>query len=176
MGEEKKSYTIHKSKESQIDRELNARAGLRRNLEKTSHRVDSLGEIEGVEFICDTKALDILATRDTFKFLSKPVVWLSATSPYERDYSLLEKYLVKKVKAIVAYGENCVDMEAKLSKFVPQFITAVTLDEAVEKANKFASKGDVVVYSPSCVAQDDYVNFLDRANAFKRIFEDLKKQ
>lgn len=175
MGEEKKSYTIHKSKESQIDRELTARAGLRRNLEKTSHRVDSLGEIKGVEFICDTKALDLLATRDTFKFLSKPVVWLSATASHERDYSLLEKYLSKKVKAIVAYGENCADMQAKLSRFVSHFATAMNLEEAVAEANKFATKGDVLVYSPSCVAQDDFVNFIDRGNAFKRIFEELKK-
>lgn len=175
MRQEKKSYTIHKSKESQIDRELTARAGLRRNLEKTSHRVDSLGEISGVEFICDTKALDLLATRDTFKYLSKPIVWLSATAVHERDYSLLEKYLEKKVKAVVAYGENCADMQSKISSFVEHFATAMTLEEAVAEANKFASKGDVIVYSPSCVAKDDYVNFLDRGNAFKKIFEDLEK-
>lgn len=104
------------------------------------------------------------------------MVWLSATASHERDYSLLEKYLDKKVKAIVAYGENCADMQAKLSNFVEKFATAVSLEEAVAKATKYATKGDVVVYSPSCIAQDEYVNFLDRGNAFKRIFENLKSK
>ena len=142
MGEEKKSYTIHKSKESQIDKELAASAGLRRNLRKRVYRVVSLGDVNGVEFICDTKAVDLFATRDTFKFLVKPMVWLSATASHERDYSLLEKYLDKKGKAIVAYGENCADMQAKLSNFVEKFdLQCHNWMRLSKSALKYAKKG-----------------------------------
>lgn len=175
MGEEKKSYTIHKSKEAQIDRSLSARLGLRRSLEKTTCRVDSLGELNGAEYICDTRAVDLLATRDTFKYIEKPIIWISATVSIRRDYSLLEKYVEYKVKAIVTYGLHSADMESKLKGLVTTFESIDTLEEAVQKAATMAQKGDAIVYSPSCKPHDDYQNYYDRSNVFKHIFEYLNK-
>lgn len=176
MGKEKRTYTIHKSKANQDDRKLMARPGLRRNLDKTSCRVETIGELNGVVFINDSRAEDLLATRDTFKYIMKPMVWIAATSHLERDYALLEKFLEHKVKAIVTYGANFNDMQGKLMRFVDEFKRSEKLEEALALAAGIAVKDDAIVYSPSCKARDGYVNFYDRGNAFKRFLEELKNK
>jgi len=146
---------------------------LRRNLKRTTYRVDSVKTLNGVEFICDTRATDLLSTRDTFKYLEKPIVWISGKPQHERDYSLLENYLTHKIKAIVIYGGPSDDMENKLAQFVESFDSKTTLKEAVTAAHSVAKKGDVIVYSPSCAVKDDYLNYVDRGKDFLRIIETL---
>lgn len=176
MEEERKTYTIHKSKESQNDRSLSAGQKLRKNLENTPYRVDTVAVYHGVEYVCDTRASDLLATRDTFKYISKPMVWISATTHLERDYSLLEKYVGKKVRAIVTYGHESTDMRRKLEELVEEFKAETTLDTAVQTASVIAKSGDAVVFSPSCKPLDGYTNYFDRGNAFKIIIEQLAKK
>jgi UDP-N-acetylmuramoylalanine--D-glutamate ligase len=173
MGEGK-SYTIHKSKKSQVDKELTARESLIKALESTAHRMESLGEIEGVEFINDARAADLLSTRDTFKCMMKPAVWLSATTVHERDYALIEKYVKYKIKAIVVYGGEGADMREKLNHLVDDFHAGESLKEAVTICKNIADEGDVVVFSPSCLPEDEFRNFVDRGDAFKIYVDELK--
>lgn len=173
MAEDNKSYTIHKSKKSQVDVKLTARESLKNNLASTSHRLDLVKELGGVEFICDTKATDLLSTRDSFKCIDKPIVWLAATTEHDRDYALIEKYVKKKVKAVVVYGGPGDDMKRKLGANVEKFGSKPKLGEAIELAYLYAEKGDVVIFSPSCKTEDEYNNYSDRGVAFTRSVNEL---
>ncbi|HKL02503.1 MAG TPA: hypothetical protein VJ911_02460 [Cryomorphaceae bacterium] len=175
MAEEGKSYTIHKSKKSQSDRFMDARASLRKSLESTSHRLEKVAEVDEVEFLSDTRSTDLLSTRDTFKCILKPVIWLSGTTSHERDYSLLEKYVKYKVKTIILYGGNGEDMRTKLEPFVDHFYIENGLKAAIARSIDNSSPGDAVVYSPSCAPVDEYVDFSDRGMAFKQIIQELNK-
>lgn len=175
MKKQRKSYTIHKSKISQAEKDLSASESLKRNLEQTVYRVDSVATINQIEFICDTRAKDLLSTRDTFKYIEKPIVWISAKPKHERDYSLIEIYLEKKLRGIVMYGMNGVDSRNKLSDFVEHFEVETLLVDAVKTAQRIAVAGDAVVLSPSCMAHDEYINYVDRGNAFKQIVIELEK-
>lgn len=176
MKKHKRSYTIHKSKISQAEKDLTASESLRRNLEHTPYRVDTIATINNVEFICDTKAKDLLSTRDTFKYIEKPIVWISAKPKHERDYSLIEIYLEKKLRGIVMYGSHGVDSRNKLNEFVENFEVETTLEDAVVKAQEIANGGDAVVLSPSCMAHDGYMNYVDRGKAFKQIVINLQSK
>jgi UDP-N-acetylmuramoylalanine--D-glutamate ligase len=171
----KKSYTIHTSKKSQVDKDLHASPSLLKLLKKTPHRLDFIEEIKGVEFMCDARSADLLSTRDTFKCIEKPIIWLSATTSHDRDYALIEKYVKYKVKAVVVYGGAGTDMNHKLSGMLEDFKSAETLPEATKTAYGMASEGDCVLFSPSCVAQDDYRNFVDRAAVFTQTVREIKE-
>jgi len=173
MTEENKSYSIHKSKKSQVDRIMEARESLRKNLESTAHRLERVLEHNGVEYISDTRSADLLSTRDTFKCTLKPIIWLAGSTAHDRDYSLLEKYIKYKIKSIVVYGPGADDMTQKLKKLVEGMFQENKLENAVKKASEIAQKGDVVIFSPSCVMKDEYSDFAQRGQAFKRI---LKQQ
>ncbi len=175
MAEEGKSYTIHKSKKSQSDRFMEARESLRRALESTSHRLEKVAEIDDVEFVSDTRSTDLLSTRDTFKCVLRPIVWIAGTTSHERDYSLLEKYVKYKVKNIILYGGNGEDMRQKLDAYVDSFHIEDGLEAAVALAFEKSSPGDAVIYSPSCAAVDDFLDFSDRGSAFKRIVKQLEQ-
>lgn len=171
---EGKTYTIHKSKKSLVDRFMNARESLRRSLEDTSHRLEIIREVKGVEFLNDARSSDLLSTRDSFKCIQKPVIWLAATTPHERDYALIEKYVKYKIKSVVMYGGNGDDMKYKLEHLVEEFASGRTLKDAVEIAYRMAGDGDIIMFSPSCVPTDEFRNFADRGAAFIRYVNELK--
>lgn len=171
---EKKSYTIHKSKKSQTDKTLSASDNLRRNLERTTYRVDTVATVKDVEFVCDSRSADLLSTRDSFKYLEKPIIWISGKAKHERDYSLIEAYLINKIKGVVIYGLNGEDANTVLTTIVKAVKVKESLAEAVNAAYKMAAKGDVVLYSPSCAVKDEYLNYVDRGKDFIRMVNDLK--
>jgi len=171
--EENKSYSIHKSKKSQVDRIMEARESLRKNLESTAHRLERVLEHNGVEYVSDTRSKDLLSTRDTFKCTLKPIIWLAASTAHDRDYSLLEKYVKYKIKSIVVYGPGAEDMTQKLKNLVENMIQETSLEAAIKKCSEIAKRGDVVIFSPSCVMKDKYEDFAQRGLAFKQI---LKQQ
>ncbi len=169
-----RSYTIHKSKKSLADRFMTARESLRRSLEDTAYRLEIVREHRGIQFLNDARSSDLLSTRDSLKCLQRPVIWIAATTPHERDYALIEKYVKYKIKAIVVYGSNGDDMRRKLDALVDFFGWGKTLAEAVGIANSCACEGDVVIYSPSCAPTDEYRNFVDRGSAYAHFINMLK--
>lgn len=169
-----RTYTIHKSKKSLVDRFMNARESLRRSLEDTTYRLEIVREHKGVTYLNDARSSDLLSTRDSFKCLQQPIIWLAATTPHERDYALIEKYVKYKIRSIVVYGSNGDDMRFKLENFVEHFAAGRTLDEAVLMAARLAMKGDAVIFSPSCVPSDEFRNFADRGLAFSQYTNQLK--
>jgi UDP-N-acetylmuramoylalanine--D-glutamate ligase len=162
-----KSYTIHKGKQSQTTNSQNSRQRLKKNLEAIAYRMDSIRTVADIEFISDTRAVDLLSTRDSFKCLEKQSVWLTTTTPFERDYALIEKLIKKSIKSIVVYGGEVKDMLVKLDELVEQIIGVVTLEDAVIQSYALAAPGEAVIYSPGCVNEDGYLNFVDRGRAFE---------
>lgn len=171
-----KTYSIHKSKKSQVDVQLTAKDSLRKSIAKTSHRIDYVRTVEDIEFLCDTRSTDLLSTRDSFKCVSKPIIWLAATTPHDRDYALIEKYVRFKVRSVVVYGDSGEDMKRKLIQDLDQFEARESLEDAIKMAYKIASPGDAVIYSPSCMTQDDYNNYSDRGIAFERAVNELEEK
>ncbi len=165
---EGKTYTIHKSKKSQVDRILDARESLRKSLESTAHRLELLRELEGVEYYNDAKSVDLLSTRDSFKCIMKPIIWIAAATTHDRDYALIEKYVKYKIKHVMVYGIGGDDMRRRLQGMVEGFNTSADLKQAVDAASRAANEGDVVLFSPSCMPSDDYRNFADRGAAFSQ--------
>lgn len=173
---EGKSYTIHKSKKSPLNRDLTARESLRKALENTAHRMETVKVISGVEFINDARSTDLLSTRDSMKCIMKPAIWLAATTPHERDYALIEMYVKYKIKAIVVYGSEGKDMKSKLEHLVDDFVSAQDLREAVVVCHNIADENDLIIYSPSCLPDDEYRNFVDRGTAFRNFVDNLKAE
>ena len=170
---EARTFTIHKSKQSLVDRYLSARASLRRSLEETPHRMEFAGTVNGVECINDSRSEDLLSTRDSFKCIATPIVWIALAPAHERDYALLEQYFRHKVKAIVVTGVNADDLRLKLEPWVDQIVAARSLEDGLKLALRFANETDTVLYSPGCQQGDGHENYVQRGQAFKELVEKL---
>ncbi|HAP71457.1 MAG TPA: UDP-N-acetylmuramoyl-L-alanine--D-glutamate ligase, partial [Cryomorphaceae bacterium] len=136
------------------------------------HRLESVLNISGVEYINDSKATNVNATYYALECQSQPVVWIVGGVDKGNDYNELMSLIQNKVKAIVALG-------ADNSKIIESFQGAVevvdtdSMEKAVRKASRLAEKGDVVLLSPCCASFDLFENYEDRGRQFKNAIRNL---
>lgn len=168
-----RSFTIHKSKKSLVDKLMTARKSLVNNLDSTDHRLEEVAVLDGITFINDSKATTILDTRDSMKCMAQPVIWIGCVTPHDRDYSLIEKYVKYKVKSIVLFGSGGDDIQRQFEDRVERLIKVNNLYDAVAQARKLASSGDAVLFSPSCASFGLFANYVERGNAFKKVVDQL---
>jgi UDP-N-acetylmuramoylalanine--D-glutamate ligase len=71
------------------------------------------------------------------------------------------------VKALLTIGEDAPRVEAELGGLCPTEPCG-TLAEAVRRAARNASAGDVVLLSPACASYDQFRNYEERGDAFRR--------
>lgn len=168
-----RSFTIHKSKKSLVDKMMTARKSLIDSLDTMDHRLEKVEEVNGVSFLNDSKATTILDTRDSLKCVTKPIIWIVCSTPFDRDYSLIEKYVRYKIKSIVVFGTGGDDIQFHFEDKVEQFSRVSNMYEAVARAQKKAVSGDTVLFSPSCASLDLFDNYVERGNAFKKVVRQL---
>ncbi|GEM_PF-2041574 len=163
-----KSYTIHKSKKSLSDKALDAGENLKRSIDELEHRNEWIADFKDISFVNDARSCDILSTRDTFKCILKPIVWLSANTPHDRDFALIEKYLKFKVKSIVVYAHPAEAMKNKIGHLVEEFKFEYKIEDALKTAFDLADSGDCILFSPGCLPEDGYASYVERGNAFRQ--------
>ena len=137
------------------------------------HRLEFVREIAGVEFINDSKSTTVEAGRWALERSSKPLVMICGGSEKKHlDYFPLKGLVARKVKHMVALGENREKMKATFGDVVPVEIST-TLEEAVKKAQGFATSGDRVLFSPMCASFDMFNDFEHRGRCYKEIVSKL---
>ena len=136
------------------------------------HRLESVLNISGVEYINDSKATNVNATYYALECQSKPVVWIVGGVDKGNDYSELMSLVQGKVKAIVALGvDNSKIVEA--FQGTVEVVETDSMASAVRKASRLADKGDVVLLSPCCASFDLFENYEDRGRQFKNAIRNL---
>lgn len=165
---ENKVFTIHRGKQSLSDKLLDAREKLIKELKSTEHRLEEVNEVNGVLYINDSKATNLITTKDSIRCLKRPVVWIVNSTPHDRDFMLLNKMVEYKVKSIVIMGDSADDIKKELKPLVDVIVQTNSLEEALQEANGLASKGDCILFSPSCPPPPEYNNYVELGIAFKQ--------
>lgn len=138
-----------------------------RSFRGLAHRFEKVCDIDGVEFIDDSKATNVAATRRALESIEKKVVLIAGGRDKGGDYLSILPALREKVKTIVLIGEAAVMIKDALSSAVPTII-AENMEDAVKKASDVASEGEAVLLSPMCSSFDMFVDYKDRGEAFRR--------
>jgi UDP-N-acetylmuramoylalanine--D-glutamate ligase len=136
------------------------------------HRVEFVRKTRGVSWFNDSKGTNVGAVLKCLEGFSEPVVLIAGGKDKGIDFRPLREPLRRRARAAVLFGEARGRMERELSGTVP--LTAVEgLDEAVRQAAGIARKGDVVILSPACSSFDQFRNFEERGEAFRRAVKEL---
>jgi UDP-N-acetylmuramoylalanine--D-glutamate ligase len=144
-------------------------AGCRTALERFEglpHRVELVGEIDGVKWYDDSKATtpaSVLAAVAGFD----SVVLIAGGRNKGLDLGTLAKS-VPPVRAVVAIGEAAGDVSAAFSGRVP-VLTAPSMADAVQAASRVAEPGDAVLLSPGCASFDWYRSYGQRGDEFAEL-------
>jgi UDP-N-acetylmuramoylalanine--D-glutamate ligase len=159
---------------------LEGMLGAIKSYEPAPHRCEIVGEIDGVEFVNDSKATNVDAVAKALMAVSRgedsrePNVWLLAGGKDKGfDYHDVGPLLSRRAKGAFLFGETSEKIRAAWSLFTTCTIVP-TLLEAVTEAAKRARPGDVVLLSPACSSFDQFRNYQHRGEVFREAVNALK--
>ena len=129
------------------------------------HRLELVGEHDGVRFVNDSKATNVAAAlRGLDAYRGERVHLILGGSPKGEDFTPLAAAIGANVVSVHLIGAEAARLEAAVGGFRDE-----TLERAVEHAVSLAAPGDVVLLSPACASYDQFENFERRGEAFRRL-------
>lgn len=138
------------------------------------HRLESVGTINDVQFINDSKATNVDAVKVALKSFTSPIILLLGGLDKAGDFEKLIPH-THNIHAVLAFGKAQDKIAAALVDAV-RLINCVSLKDAVVESKKLARPGDIVLLSPGCASFDEFSNFEERGEYFKKLVkqDDMK--
>ena len=134
--------------------------------QNAEHRLQVVGEINGVRYINDSKATNVEAAWYALDGIHQPIVWIAGGTDKGNDYSSLEHLAASRVKALVCLGVDNAKLRAAFDPLVSRVEETRRMADAVARAAALAAPGDVVLLSPCCASFDLFKNYEDRGHQF----------
>jgi UDP-N-acetylmuramoylalanine--D-glutamate ligase len=129
------------------------------------HRLELVAERGGVRYVNDSKATNVAAAlRGLAAYADEPVHLILGGSSKDEDFGPLAAAIGPNVRSVHLIGAEAKRLAAAIDGHDDQ-----TLGRAVSHAAELADTGDVVLLSPACASFDQFENFEDRGEAFRRL-------
>ncbi len=138
-----------------------------------SHRIEPLGEAKGLVWFNDSKSTNVDSLKVALESFDEKVILIAGGREKNSDYSVLNELIAKKVKALVLFGSGAESLSAQWKGTVETLIVN-NLEEAVEKSQTLAEHGDTILLSPGCASFDQYTDFEERGDHFKKLVQALR--
>ena len=132
-----------------------------------AHRCQLVAEENGIQWVNDSKATNVAASIAAIKGLGygRNIVLIAGGVAKEQGFSDLTPFFDLHLKSLLLIGQDAKKISEVTAINIPQEI-ARNMSDAVKKAKKIATKGDVVLLSPACASFDMYDNYEKRGDAF----------
>lgn len=140
-----------------------------RSFKALSHRLEIVGEKDGVQWINDSKATNVSSAQVAIAGMRRPTVLLLGGRHKGEPYTALAGPIRATVKHIVAYGEAAEEIEKDLEGVAPIVRLGDDFDEVMSRARALAQPGDSVLMSPACSSFDMFRNYEERGERFREL-------
>jgi len=137
-----------------------------REFQGVQHRMEQVCIFNGAVFVNDSKATNVDAVKVALESYSQPIILLLGGKDKKGDFKELIP-LTHNIHYILAFGKardviaTALVDAVRLQKFA-------SLKIAVAKSKELARPGDIVLLSPGCASFDEFNNFEERGNYFKK--------
>jgi UDP-N-acetylmuramoylalanine--D-glutamate ligase len=139
-----------------------------------AHRLELVAEVDGVRFVNDSKATNTTAARRGIEaYAGVPLRLILGGSLKGESFDELAESLPNSVRSIELIGEATDQFAAALGRAGRLYRRAGDLATAVGAAAGDAEPGDVVLLSPACASYDQFRDYEERGEAFRRLVGDL---
>lgn len=158
--------------------EPNQIAEAMRGFKLAPHRIELVAQVNGVQYIDDSKATNVHAARASLRSFEK-VVWICGGLLKGVDPAPLVKEFSSKISAAIIIGADTSVLEGlfqKLSPDTPVFVIEngpSVMDMAVAKAAEVAKPGEAVLLAPAAASMDQFRDYADRGDKFKLAAQSL---
>lgn len=153
-------------------RSTEARARIRRALstfKPLAHRLEIVGEREGVQWINDSKATNVSSTLVAIEGMRRPTILLLGGRHKGEPYTSLADAIRKRVKHVIAFGEAGPVVEKDLAGTVPIDRLDADFESVIRRARELAAPGDAILLSPACSSYDMFRNYEERGARFRQL-------
>jgi UDP-N-acetylmuramoylalanine--D-glutamate ligase len=140
------------------------------------HRLQPVGEINGVRFINDSKATNVEAAWYALDGIRQPIVWIAGGTDKGNDYTTLIPLAKARAKSLICLGVDNEKLKTSFGGVVPHLEETRSVETAVRRALELAEPGDVVLLSPACASFDLFRNYEDRGCQFIAAVEKLMEE
>ncbi len=147
-------------------------------LKSIEHRMEKIHNINGVQFINDSKATNVNAVFYALKSVNAPIIWIAGGEDKGNNYIELIPLVKKKVKAMICLGQNNEKIINSFKNIINIILETKNMKKAVYMAYMLSSHGDNILFSPACSSFDLFKDYQERGNKFKQevrklIYENL---
>jgi UDP-N-acetylmuramoylalanine--D-glutamate ligase len=137
------------------------------------HRLELVRELHGVRWINDSKATNTAAARRGVAAYDAPLRLILGGSLKGEDFGSFARELPANVRSVYLVGAASDELAAALDAAGRPYVRAGDIPAAVSRAAADAEPGDVVLLSPACASYDQFANFEERGDTFRRLVEEL---
>ncbi len=132
------------------------------------HRLEPVRELNGVSYVNDSKATNVAAAlRALAAYEDEPVHLILGGSRKGEDFAPLAAAIGPNVKSVHLIGETADELAAA----IPQAQRNGDLASALAAIDP--EPGDVVLLSPACASYDQFRDFEERGEEFRRLVQNL---
>ncbi len=137
------------------------------------HRLELVRELHGVKYVNDSKATNTSAARRGVAAYDEPLHLILGGSLKGEDFGPFAQELPANVRSIHLVGAASDELAAALDAAGRAYARDGDLASAIAHATADAQAGDVVLLSPATASFDQFRNFEERGDAFRRLVEEL---
>lgn len=144
-------------------------------LSGVEHRLEYIRSWGGADWFNDSIATAPERAIAAIKSFQEPLVLLAGGRDKDLPWGDFAQLVVERVRAVVCFGEAADLIEDALLKEKSELSLRKCrgLQEAVQAAAEMIEKGDVVLLSPGGTSFDEFVDFAERGEMFRKWVHDL---
>lgn len=136
------------------------------------HRLEFVRELDGIEFVNDSKATNVDSVWYALRSFDKPLYLILGGKDKGNNYDQIQDLVKKNVKKIFAIGSSAQKVYDYFHTIVPTEIKD-SMESCVVAGRKEAVKESVVLLSPACASFDMFENYEHRGKIFKEAVNKL---
>ena len=139
-----------------------------RSFAGVAHRLEEVGTVHGVLFVNDSKATNVAAARRGIEAFPGGVHVILGGSLKGGGFRGLREPVAARCRAAYLIGQAAEELEHDLEGTVP-LRRCGDLETAVAAAAEAAAPGEVVLLSPACASYDQFRDYEERGERFRRL-------
>jgi UDP-N-acetylmuramoylalanine--D-glutamate ligase len=132
------------------------------------NRLEFIVEKNGVRFYNDSKSEKMEDLRRSLKAFKNPVILIAGGKDAEQDFEPFMDIIREKVRLMVLVGESKEFMNRSIGDATQTFLVG-SFDESVLIAYQKSRTGDTIILSPGNPSTDNFRDFEERGNYFKKL-------
>ena len=148
-----------------------------RSFRGVAHRLEFVAEVNGVQYINDSKGTNVDSTIKALETYPDHIIWIAGGRNKGASFDPLIPLVRERVTAVVVLGESAeLIREVGVKAGIPseKIYMAKDLPDVVAHCHSIALPGDVVLLSPACASWDMFRSYEERGDIFKDLVHTLE--